>query len=1128
MIAGRHKQLLITFCGLYTCLAATAGQAQDAYSRFDQLRRLARFGQAEELAQGQRQYFEQNAPHEIPSIAWWSRNLGRIYLDQGRYAEAQTELTRALSLAEKHGQTWPKDVYDLTAYQLDLANVYLERNMFQQAEPLIRAALEYRRRGKLVDPKVQRASLERAVAALRAQGQSQLAAEVEKHLRDTPQDDKTRREVNSGALAESLDQFGQFLLETGNYIEAEKAFEEALALREEIWGPLQQEVASSMDRLGRLYVVAGHYTKAELRLKRAVSIREQVLDNNDPSIAVGLTNLAAFYQRMDQFAAADELLRRAHAIYAQRNWLGHPDAAATWHAWGTLYAERGRFAEAEAALRKALVVRRNIYSERHKSLAQSLDALAGLYVQHGRLDEAREMARESLAIRETVFGPQHVEVAAACSRLGGIEQRAGAYPTARELFQRSVSLRTAALHAQHADVGQSLSELAGAHAAAGDEIAAGELLRQSRDILLQQLGPAHRQVIDVTIQLANIEWRQGNDDRAATLAATAAEHLADAAAGPATASRLHALTAQIAWKNQDQSAAIEQLMQAIQYAEQQRDYATGGEQEQAALFAEFAGLYHQLMAWQLALGDVPKAFAAMEQMRGRSLFDQLAMQGADPLAGLEPEARDALRRQGALASMRASGLARQFQLMSRQPEQSQQEFEQLRKKVAERLQKAQQELLDHYRQVRAASRMFQLAGNDQFRAADLHEAEAFVREHNALLLAFASSHDQLVRLVIPADGPARMDSVVVSPDLAESLGVAAGAITADKFRAMFRIGNTDLDRVLADPVQWTKAQPRLHALWKLLLTDQDKESLVAKKYRMLIVLPDGPLTRLPLETLIVQNGNSPLFLLDEGPPVLYAPSATLLLRLADPQRSPAAAKQAVLTVGDPAYDLDRSANGRETAESGAYRTRFTATAGGLSRLPYTARETQWVADAFKKNGISVQQLSGDQATEANCRQMMPGCTWIHLACHGLCDQASGNLFGALALTPGTEELSDPENDGFLTLAEIYQLNLSGTELAILSACDTNSGPLSQGEGAWAVSRGFLVAGSRRVVATNWLVDDEAAASLVSVLCESLSGHGGDGPVAYAEHLQKAKRWVRGQEKWASPYYWGAFELIGGH
>ena len=184
-----------------------------------------------------------------------------------------------------------------------------------------------------------------------------------------------------------------------------------------------------------------------------------------------------------------------------------------------------------------------------------------------------------------------------------------------------------------------------------------------------------------------------------------------------------------------------------------------------------------------------------------------------------------------------------------------------------------------------------------------------------------------------------------------------------------------------------------------------------------------------------------------------------------------------------------------------------------------------MADAFGRQGIRCQSLTGPQATEANVRDQAKGRRILHLACHGLADQSYGNFYGALALSPGADD--DPSNDGFLTLAEMCQLDLGQCDLAILSACETNCGPQQQGEGVWALSRGFLVAGARRVVASNWLVDDEAAASLVYHFCRTLAQAEKDGKTPdYGQSLHQAKRWVRGQEKWQSPFYWGTFVLMG--
>src|SRR4029077_9782799 len=127
-----------------------------------------------------------------------------------------------------------------------------------------------------------------------------------------------------------------------------------------------------------------------------------------------------------------------------------------------------------------------------------------------------------------------------------------------------------------------------------------------------------------------------------------------------------------------------------------------------------------------------------------------------------------------------------------------------------------------------------------------------------------------------------------------------------------------------------------------------------------------------------------------------------------------------------------------------------------------------------------------------------------LACHGMADQSHGNFFGSLAVAPGRK--GDPSDDGFLSMAEIYDLKLDGCELAILSACETNYGPQQQGEGVWALSRGFLVAGARRVVSSNWLVGHEAAASLISYYCSLLAKQEHDGQTPdYAGALRDAKR-----------------------
>ena len=71
-----------------------------------------------------------------------------------------------------------------------------------------------------------------------------------------------------------------------------------------------------------------------------------------------------------------------------------------------------------------------------------------------------------------------------------------------------------------------------------------------------------------------------------------------------------------------------------------------------------------------------------------------------------------------------------------------------------------------------------------------------------------------------------------------------------------------------------------------------------------------------------------------------------------------------------------------------------------------------------------------------------------------------------------------------------------------------------------------MAGARRVVASNWLVDDQAAASLVSYFAGAVASAEAAGEANYAKALQQAKKSVRKQTKWRSPFFWATFVLVG--
>ena len=178
---------------------------------------------------------------------------------------------------------------------------------------------------------------------------------------------------------------------------------------------------------------------------------------------------------------------------------------------------------------------------------------------------------------------------------------------------------------------------------------------------------------------------------------------------------------------------------------------------------------------------------------------------------------------------------------------------------------------------------------------------------------------------------------------------------------------------------------------------------------------------------------------------------------------------------------------------------------------------------------------GSEVSEARFKTDLTRYRILHLATHGYFDP-SYPWFSGLVLsdTPGDTDT------GFLNLLELGTLKLD-TQLVFLSACETGKGEELRSEGIQSVARSFLIAGAQSVVATQWKVLDDVAATIAINFYERLF----DG-VDPAEALRQAKLWYieeggrqRGVEvtvlgdkeavknPHAHPSLWAPFVLYGG-
>lgn len=298
----------------------------------------------------------------------------------------------------------------------------------------------------------------------------------------------------------------------------------------------------------------------------------------------------------------------------------------------------------------------------------------------------------------------------------------------------------------------------------------------------------------------------------------------------------------------------------------------------------------------------------------------------------------------------------------------------------------------------------------------------------------------------------------------------------------------------------------------------------------LAVVSDGALQYVPLAALpdpASRGDRRPLVL---GHELVRLPSASVLAFQRDRNEREAEARGEVAIIADPVYSpSDSRLDGALAASAGpgegeAVRGRPSAEEPPLPefhRLPFAGQEARAIAGfADPAETFEAEGLAASRETVMSGR--LEGYRYVHFATHGVIDTSRPQLSG-LVLSLVDDAGNPRADDGFLRLHDIYRLRLDA-EVVVLSACDTALGREVRGEGLVGLTRGFMYAGARRVVASLWEVQDLATARLMERFYRGLI----EGRLAPADALRQAQIEIMSDPDQALdfPYYWAGFVLQG--
>ncbi|TYQ26385.1 tetratricopeptide repeat protein [Pseudanabaena sp. UWO311] len=873
----------------------------------------------------------------------------------------------------------------------------------------------------------------------------------------------------SAALKEAEELYQQVVQfrKQGKYQAAIPPAQRILTILEKALGAEHPDIANSLNDLAGLYVEQGNYPAAEPLYKRSLAILEKALGSEHPDVATSLNNLAGLYVEQGKYPAAELLYKRALAIKEKTLGSEHPNVATGLNNLAGLYFAQGNYPAAEPLYKRALAIVEKALGAEHPYVANSLNDLAALYDSQGNYPAAEPLYKRSLAIREKALGAEHPYVAQSLNNLAELYRKQGNYPAAEPLYKRSLAIREKALGAEHPDVANSLNSLAELYRSQGNYPAAEPLYKRSLAISEKALGADHPDVGTSLNNLAGLYQSQGNIDPAITF--------------------------------RQKSIEVEEYNLKL-------NLGSGTETQKQAYIQTVSGTTNYTVSLHVqAAPTTPAAtrlaLTAILQRKGR-LLDILSTNLQTLRQYITPDIQPQFDQWLTLKSQLANLALKNTPIDKYRP--IQQQAEELESNLNRR--SAELQAINETVTIAAVQKQIPTEAVliEFFRYSPFNPKAALDKDK--------WGKPRYVAYILQNQGEPKW------VDLGEAATLEPSIQT---FRQAISRPPTNPDREV-DP-QLTVAQVKQTARELDQKLMQPIRPLLGNA-RHLLISPDSDLNLIPFAALVDQQNR---FLI-ETYDITYLSSGRDLLR---PNRKGINLQNPVL-FSDPDYgkpsDKLIASIGRNPCPTqiAARGEEITSLANQIfCQLPNVAAETSAIQNLLPQ----AQLLSQAQATKSAAKKLRNP-SILHFATHGffLPDPPNTNpdtpirqnplSQSALVLANFNQRQScgdDPNCNGLLTAQDVTTIDLRGTKLVFLSACETGLGKVTNGEGVYGLRRAFTLAGAESQVMSLWKVNDQVSRELVESYYKNLKANQGRSQSLKTIQLDLLK-------KYGYPYYWAAF------
>lgn len=896
--------------------------------------------------------------------------------------------------------------------------------------------------------------------------------------------------------ASCLNNLANVYKDLGEYENAEQLYLEAKTLRDEINGKSTEDYAACLSNLGTLYDLMGRFRESESYHLAAKSIREELFGKNHFEYAASLNGLGALYYHMGYFEKTELLFKEAIEIRLALLGPENPDYAQSVCNLANLYKEMGNYEKSELLFNKAIEIRKKVLGENHPDYAMSLDALAGLYQEMSQFKKAEPINLEAINIREKAVGKKHPDYSNSLNNLGLLYQKMGNYEKAESFLLMAKSNREEIFGSEHPEYFVSLHNLANLYLEIGSYEKAESLYVEAGAICEKILGKEHPYYSENLIYFANLKELTSNPSAADSILA-----------------EYFMLTQN-------------RLTNAISYL---------SEQELSSFISKFQFDNNKLssLIYRRTQSHVSRLVLNSLNFNNAVFYKGFLLNASKSLSALAKSSIKSEELFNKLRNYRSRIVAELSKPLADQVDLSE------IKDKANIIEKEFARTTLGYSEI-----MKQINYKEILRALKPDES---VIEFTSFKLNFPIETDSLMYAAIVLNYGENYPNFIPLFEEKQLKRLMGGNKTSVNVSQVYSMRGTS-------PIERTTYSGVYELIWKPLIN-------VIKEHNTIYYSTTGLMHRINFDAIPL---NDSTILTDKYQLIRMGSTRTIVIPFSNKNIT----DDLAVLFGGIQFNLDTTISFFTNAIKSDKSSAFDNTLAINSKirgssdinkewrfLPGTLTEIQALSGLFKASRKQSIIFDGQNATEESIKSIGQNGNSpriLHMATHGYffnerIDTLSKNenntdepvfkasenpmirsgliLAGANYAWNKGRPFQTGMEDGILTAFEISQMNLSNTELVVLSACETGLGDIQGNEGVYGLQRAFKIAGAKYLMMSLWQVpDEETKEFMVTFYKNWLGSESKDvSKMSIPEAFRKTQKQMR--ERFVDPYQWAGFVLV---